>query len=112
VTNTLVVVVRYYGGTNLGVSGLIKAYKETAAAALDAAMVCEERVMVNWKMEFDYDRMPEVMKFIKSVDGKVTAREELLTCRLILSLPAGADPNDFAEKTMERGGSIISVSAT
>jgi uncharacterized YigZ family protein len=109
-TNTLVVVVRYYGGTNLGVSGLIKAYKETAAGALDHAGIREERVMVNWQIEFNYDRMSEVMKFIKSVDGHVTVREEAETCRLLISLPADADPNSFSEKAMERGGSIIRVS--
>jgi len=109
-TNTLVVVVRYYGGTNLGVSGLIKAYKETAAATLDNAEIHEERVMINWQMEFDYDRMPEVMKFIKSVEGQVTGREEAETCRLLLLLPADADPKYFAVKALERGGSVIRVS--
>ena len=109
-TNTLVVVVRYYGGTNLGVSGLIKAYKETAAATLDNAEIHEERVMINWQMEFDYDRMPEVMKFIKSVEGQVTRREEAETCRLLLLLPADADPKYFAVKALERGGSVIRVS--
>ena len=110
-TNTLVVVVRYYGGTNLGVSGLIKAYKETAAAALESAGIREERVMVSWLMEFDYDRKPEVMKFIKTAEGHVTGREESETCRLTVFLPADADPEYFAEKTMERGGSGISVTA-
>jgi len=110
-TNTLVVVVRYYGGTNLGVSGLIKAYKETAAEALNNAHIREERVMVNWQIEFDYERMPEIMKYIKTIDGYVTERHETETCRLTLSLPVDADPEYFAEKTMERGGSGISVTA-
>ncbi|MFZ9981062.1 MAG: IMPACT family protein [Cyclobacteriaceae bacterium] len=109
-TNTLVVVIRYYGGTNLGVSGLIKAYKETAAAALNNAQVHEERVMLSWSMEFSYNRMSEVMKFVKSVEGQVTGREEQEICRLTVSLPADADPNSFVEKAMERGGGVILVS--
>jgi uncharacterized YigZ family protein len=63
--NTLVAVVRYFGGTLLGVSGLINAYKETAAITLDAAVIVEKLNSVSFKLNVDYVKMGEVMKWIK-----------------------------------------------
>lgn len=54
VTDVLVVVVRYFGGTKLGVSGLIAAYKESAAAVLSAAQIVERTVDVRFEVEFGY----------------------------------------------------------
>lgn len=63
--NTLVAVVRYFGGTLLGVSGLINAYKETAAIALNGAVIIEKQITVSFKLNVDYIKMGEVMKWIK-----------------------------------------------
>lgn len=63
--NTLVAVVRYFGGTLLGVSGLINAYKETAAITLNGALILEKQITVSFKLNVDYVKMGEVMKWIK-----------------------------------------------
>ena len=65
ITDCLVVVVRYFGGTKLGVPGLIAAYKESAAAALDAAKIVERTVDTIIKIDFSYVVMNDVMRIIK-----------------------------------------------
>ncbi len=74
-TNVLVIVVRYFGGTKLGVSGLINAYKTVAAEALDNAGVREESVTVNVRIEYEYDATPEVMRLVKEFQLNILAEE-------------------------------------
>lgn len=64
-TNVLVVVIRYFGGTLLGVSGLINAYRTAAADALDNANVIERQLTENWQVTFPYSAMNDVMKVLK-----------------------------------------------
>jgi len=64
-TNVFVVVVRYFGGTLLGVPGLIHAYKTAAQEALDAAIVVEKTVNDIYRLEFDYLQMNAVMRLVK-----------------------------------------------
>ncbi len=64
-TNTLVIVVRYFGGIKLGVSGLINAYKTAAKDALDAATIIEKTVDETYKVSFDYSVMNSVMQLLK-----------------------------------------------
>jgi uncharacterized YigZ family protein len=63
--NVLVIVVRYFGGTKLGVSGLIHAYRTAAAEALDNAGIHEESVTLDVVLEYEYDATPEVMRLVK-----------------------------------------------
>jgi putative IMPACT (imprinted ancient) family translation regulator len=63
-----VVVVRYFGGTLLGASGLIQAYREAAAEALRAAQVEEKIVCDTFRLDFDYALMPDVMNAVKKLD--------------------------------------------
>ena len=65
ITNTLIVVVRYFGGTLLGVPGLINAYKSAAAEAITTAAVIEKTVNDIYEIKFDYLIMNEVMRLIK-----------------------------------------------
>ncbi|PRD56553.1 IMPACT family protein [Sphingobacterium gobiense] len=65
VTNVLVVVVRYFGGTLLGVPGLINAYKVATQEALDAARIVEKTVNDVYRITFNYLQMNEVMRLIK-----------------------------------------------
>ncbi len=58
-------VVRYFGGTKLGVGGLITAYKTAAKEALENAFIEEKEIMYGLKLEFNYDIMPTIMSFIK-----------------------------------------------
>lgn len=64
-TNTLIVVIRYFGGTKLGVSGLINAYKTAAAEALDHAQIVTKTVNDIYKITFDYLAMNDIMKLVK-----------------------------------------------
>ena len=64
-TNILIVVVRYFGGTKLGVSGLINAYKAAAQDALSQAEIIEKTVNEVYKLEFPYEEMNDVMRIIK-----------------------------------------------
>ncbi|MET0391628.1 MAG: YigZ family protein, partial [Chitinophagaceae bacterium] len=64
-TDTLVVVVRYFGGTLLGVPGLITAYKTVAALALQVTPLLQKSVLVPYRLQFDYTRMNDVMRLVK-----------------------------------------------
>ena len=69
-TNVLVVVVRYFGGTKLGVSGLIKAYKTSTQVCLESAVIVEKKVMRFYKITFAYDKMNAVMSFLKQINAQ------------------------------------------
>ena len=86
ITNCLIVVVRYFGGTKLGVPGLISAYKESAAAVLDEAKVVERTVDTLVKVDFSYVVMNDVMRIIK--DEQPTSVEQIFDnlCSMTLSI--------------------------
>lgn len=69
-TNVLLVVVRYFGGTKLGVSGLIKAYKTAAAECLSATTIVEKKVMLSYKVMFPYEKMNAVMSLLKEIKAE------------------------------------------
>ena len=62
VTNILIVVVRYFGGTKLGVSGLINAYKTAANLSLEQSRIVKKTINVNYLITFDYKNMNKVMR--------------------------------------------------
>ena len=64
-TNTLIIVVRYFGGIKLGVSGLINAYKTAAKEALEAATIIEKTIDETYNVSFDYSVMNSVMQLLK-----------------------------------------------
>lgn len=74
-TNVLVVVVRYFGGTQLGVGGLISAYRAAADDALSRAVRIEREVVSRLEICFDFKSTPEVMKLIKDFDLKILEQE-------------------------------------
>lgn len=86
ITNCLIVVVRYFGGTKLGVPGLISAYKESASAVLDEAKVVERTVDTLVKVDFSYVVMNDVMRIIK--DEQPTIVEQIFDnlCSMTLSI--------------------------
>ena len=86
-TNLAVVVVRYWGGTLLGVPGLINAYKTSATLALQVVPVVEKQVEVNYTIEFDYTQMNEVMMVIKQFNCTITSNEVQLFCVLKTGIP-------------------------
>ena len=86
VTNCLIVVVRYFGGTKLGVPGLIAAYKESAAAALDASKVVERTVDTRIRVEFSYVVMNDVMRIIKEEQPVVESQTFDNLCSMMLAV--------------------------
>lgn len=82
VTDCLVVVVRYFGGTKLGVPGLIAAYKESAAAVLDAARIVERTVDRRLEIGFSYLAMNDVMRVVKEEQPRIEAQEFDNLCRM------------------------------
>jgi len=75
VTNTLVVVVRYFGGTLLGVPGLINAYKMATQEALDSATIVEKTVNDVYRIAFDYLQMNDVMRLVKEENLLILKQE-------------------------------------
>ncbi len=81
-TNVLVVVVRYFGGTLLGVGGLIQAYKTAAGEALDNAAVVKKFVYQIYSITFEYTGMNTVMKILKDLDIEPSEQDFSLSCSL------------------------------
>ena len=86
ITNVLVVVVRYFGGTKLGVGGLISAYKTTAKLILDEANVIEKTIDVSFKLNFEYVDINKVMRIIKEHNIEILHQKMELNCEFIISI--------------------------
>lgn len=84
---TLVAVVRYFGGTLLGVPGLIHAYKEASLAALAESNIIEIEPMIELELRFNYPQMNEVMKVIKKYPIQIIAQEVNNDCWYQVSFP-------------------------
>jgi len=85
-TDVLIVVIRYFGGVKLGVSGLINAYKTAAASAIANNNIIEKTVDCRVKVSFTYSQMNEVMKIVKDMDVDVEERNFEISCEMILSI--------------------------
>ncbi len=86
VTNILLVVVRYFGGTLLGVSGLINAYKSAAADALNNSEIIEKLIESNYILDFTYNELNDVMQIVKSENLNVLKTQFEEKCRLFFSV--------------------------
>lgn len=71
VTNVLLIVVRYYGGTKLGVSGLVKAYKETAKQTLDEASIISRELETQIEIDFPFHQQNTVFTLLNKFEGKI-----------------------------------------
>ena len=89
VTNILVVVVRYFGGTLLGVPGLINAYKTAASLALQLTPIVQKQVQIDYVLQFDYTRMNDVMIIVRQFGCEVKKQESQLFCELTVGIPKG-----------------------
>lgn len=86
-TDVLVVVVRYFGGTLLGVSGLIHAYKTSTQMALQAASIVEKNIEKTVLLRCDYPHLPEVLRLAKIHHANVVVQDLQLDCRLTVRVP-------------------------
>lgn len=80
VTNVLVVVVRYFGGTLLGVPGLINAYKTATEVALDEAEIITRHYFSVYRLSFQYQQMNDVMRIVKEMDLPVREQTFEMQC--------------------------------
>ena len=81
-TDTLVVVVRYFGGILLGASGLANAYKTAARDAIDHAQIIEKTIDVRYRLGFKYETMNDVMRILKDFDLKPLNPQYDMECAL------------------------------
>ena len=85
-TNILIVVVRYYGGVNLGTSGLIVAYREAASDAIAHAQVETRQVEEIVSYDFPYVMMNDVMRIVKEMNPRIVSQSYDNTCQIQLSI--------------------------
>ena len=86
-TNVLIVVVRYFGGTLLGVPGLINAYKSSAAMALQLVPAVQYPIEINYQLQFDYTMMNEVMIVVKQYNCTIIKQDYQLFNILEIGIP-------------------------
>ena len=87
ITNILIVVVRYFGGTKLGVSGLINAYKTATQMVIENSDVIEKTIFVNFLISFDYKNLNKVMRIIKEKNLAIIAQKMELSCEIKIVSP-------------------------
>ena len=85
-TDILIVVIRYYGGVNLGTSGLIVAYREAAADAIAHAVMELRQVEEMVKYDFPYIMMNDVMRVVKDMSPRIVSQEYDNTCSITLAI--------------------------
>ena len=86
VTNILVVVVRYFGGTKLGVSGLIQAYKTAAKLALENSEIIQKTINEEFILQFNYSEMNKVMRIVKDEQISIINQKLDLNCMYTISV--------------------------
>ncbi|MDE3252608.1 MAG: YigZ family protein [Bacteroidota bacterium] len=86
-TNVMVVVVRYFGGTLLGVPGLIQAYKSATAMVLQLIPAVQKPIEILYELHFDYTLMNEVMMVVKQTDCTIISQDLQLFCVLQMGIP-------------------------
>lgn len=86
-TDILIVVVRYFGGTLLGVPGLINAYKTAASLVLQCTPVVQKAVEIDYELQFNYTEMNDVMRVIKQFNCTIHKNEMQLFCILRIGIP-------------------------
>jgi putative IMPACT (imprinted ancient) family translation regulator len=78
----LIVVVRYFGGTKLGVGGLISAYKTTAQLTLEQTEIIEKTITTHFLLSFDYKNLNKVMRIIKEKNLEIIAQKMESDCKI------------------------------
>lgn len=100
ITDAAVVVTRYFGGSLLGVPGLINAYKTSAALSLQMIPIVQKPVLRNYRAECSYHEINNVIHFIKKVDGMIFKNEMQLFCLIEFGIPISRG-NEFQQLTSD-----------
>lgn len=86
-TDILIVVVRYFGGTLLGVPGLINAYKNAASMVIQVTPIIQKAIEARYNLQFDYTLVNTVMTIIKQLNCSIIEQEMQLFCRFVIGVP-------------------------
>jgi uncharacterized YigZ family protein len=86
-TNTAVIVVRYFGGTLLGVPGLIQAYKSATALALQVVPIVQKPVEVLYELHFDYTLLNDIMLLVRQHQCRIQEQDLQLFCKMVIGVP-------------------------
>jgi uncharacterized YigZ family protein len=81
-TDILIIVVRYFGGTLLGIPGLINAYKTASSLVLQCTPIVQKAVEINYELQFNYTEINEIMRIIKQFNCTILKNEMQLFCRI------------------------------
>lgn len=92
-TDSLIIIVRYFGGTLLGVPGLINAYKTASALVLQTTPIIQKPIELNYSVQFDYTQMNEIMQVVKQYNATILEKEMTLFCRLVIGIPKSKLPD-------------------
>lgn len=92
-TNILIGVIRYFGGTKLGVGGLVQAYKTAAKEAIEAGEIITEQLKVRLELAFPYEKIPVLMQVIKTHKINILSQQFDLHCYITIEFP-------LSEKTL------------
>ena len=85
-TNTLIIVVRYFGGVKLGVSGLIRSYKTAAADAISKSTIITKTIKEHYQVDFKYPQMNDVMRIVKEYNLEIVNTDFRIDCKLIFAV--------------------------
>lgn len=106
ITDVIVIVVRYFGGTLLGVPGLINAYKQSTLESLNNAHIVEKTVNHIYTIQFEYPLMNDIMKMIKDHQWTVLSQDFNLDCKIKIELRKNDVPL-FLEIAEELAGAFV-----
>ena len=109
-TNVVVFVVRYFGGSLLGVPGLINAYKTAAALAIQTTPVIQKPVTVNYNLQFDYTQLNTMLAIIKQYKCVILRQDLQLFCVMDISIPKRSEEDVI--KKLNNTGSVTVTRAT
>lgn len=105
-TNTLVIVVRYFGGVKLGTSGLTNAYKQATMEVISNAHIVERTVDMRINVRFEYPLMNEVMRVVKDINPKIICQDFSINCILSLQIRQG-EASRLVEELKKIKGVIV-----
>lgn len=107
ITNALIIVVRYFGGTKLGVSGLIQAYKSATIDAIENNKIIKKFITSKLELSFEYPLMNSVMRIIKDENFKIFNQHFDTDCKILLELKKNQKKIALKKFTEIRGVKII-----
>ena len=106
-TNVLILVVRYFGGTLLGTGGLVKAYKEAAAAAIENAKIIEKTVDDTFILHFDYSLLNEVMRKLNQFEESSWTQNFTETCEMEVNIRQSQSKQLFQSLSAIYGVTVV-----